>query len=128
MRPLLIVFSLMIVAEIFYALIFSIKKKFVNQDSPLWFLTLSLNWILSVVLVICVLKADKKITAFEEQMSQIEGFQADRDFLRIRKRQVKTFASWFIWLTTFDLVALIVFLILFDDGDTRSTTCFCACS
>ena len=71
MRPALVVFSLCIVAILVSAFVLAIKNNFVNQDSPLWVFTLVLNWLLSLVLVLCVLRAEKRLNAFQEKMREV---------------------------------------------------------
>ena len=128
MRPALVLFSLSIVAILATAIVLAIKSHFVNQDSPLWIFTLSLNWILSLVLVACVLGAEKRLKALEENFRAIKDSQVESNYLSIRKRQVKTFAIFFISLTTLDLTALIIVLISYSSGNQNPGICFNACS
>jgi len=74
MRPVLVIFSLLLVVVLLVALVQSIRNKFVNKDSHLWLFNLTLQWVLSLVLVICILRAEKHITAFEEKMRHTYGF------------------------------------------------------
>jgi hypothetical protein len=73
--------------------------------------TLILNWVLSLVLVVCVLRAERRLRALEENMRGIKDGELENNYLSIRKRQVKMFAIFFISLTTLDLAALLVVLI-----------------
>ena len=90
MRPALIVFTLSIAAIFATAIVLAFKSHFVNQDSPLWVFTLSLNWILSLVLVACVLGAEKRLKAFEENFRAIKDGQVENNYLIDKSLNVQT--------------------------------------
>jgi len=77
-------------------------------------------------LVAVVLGAERRLKTYERNSGGIKDSQIENNYLSIRKRQVKTFAIFFISLTTLDLTALLIVLISHSSGN--QDVCFNACS
>lgn len=87
MLPGIAIFSMLIVVVLLIGIVQSIKFDFVNQSSRLWIYTLALNWVLSLVIVVCTMRAGKHITAFQQHLLTAYGCStAESDFLSIRNR------------------------------------------
>lgn len=129
--PSLVVSGLFLIATIIVSFIALCKNKFANSESISWIFNLVLNCLISLILAITIVKAQRRLLLFQQSLVNTFGHNQiyETDFVYIRSRQLSVFAGCFIGLTVFE-VFLIIFSAIVEANHEGSNinVCFSGCA
>ena len=127
--PSILASLLLLISALVVTLVVLATHSFRNAASDSWILNLTLNCFVSLVLVICFVKANKHLDEFQNRLLLTYGKNTvwETDFFFVRRRQLNTLVIIFTCLTVIDLL-LIIFASIIESVESKVALCFNGCA